>query len=183
MPDALGLSPAVAQAKTTSLVKNGMVTISAADYCEAVNDAFDTIGATGYKATLTKASDGVHLFMDIRKGTQFVGSIVFLSAEGDSGITYRERNSSKTFNKMFLTIFDGDDDYAEYFSYTTRAMALAIDPSLDERGALKIMAYLSSNAEREDDGNFYCVTENNGIIYGFMLSDGNLLLLIDCSKA
>ena len=48
----------MAQAKTTSLVKNDMVTISAADYCEAVNDAFDTIGVTGYKATLTKGGDG-----------------------------------------------------------------------------------------------------------------------------
>ena len=184
MPDNLGLCPTLAQAKTTSLVKNGMVTISAADYCEAVNDAFDTIGVTGYKATLTKGTDSVTLDMDIRKGTQLVGFIEFCLAEEDnSWITYRERNSSKTFNVMALVVFGDGDDGAEYFVYTAIAMALAIDPSLDKWDAQKIISYLVDNAERKDNGDFYYQTKNNGIGYGLLVSDGDFYLFIDCSKA
>ena len=184
MPDNLGLCPTLAQAKTTSLVKNGMVTISAADYCEAVNDAFDTIGVTGYKATLTKGTDSVTLDMDIRKGTQLVGFIEFCLAEEDnSWITYRERNSSKTFNVMALVVFGDGDDGAEYFVYTAIAMALAIDPSLDKWDAQKIISYLVDNAERKDNGDFYYQTKNNGIRYALVVSDGDFYLLIGCSKA
>ena len=184
MPDNLGLCPTLAQAKTTSLVKNGMVTISAADYCEAVNDAFDTIGATGYKATLTKGTDSVTLDMDIRKGTQLVGFIEFCLAEEEedsSWITYRERNSSKTFNGMFLVVFGDGDDGAEYFVYTAIAMALAIDPSLDKWDAQKIISYLVDNAECKDNGDLYYQTKNNGIRYALLVSDGDFYLLIDCS--
>lgn len=160
-----------------------MVTISAADYCDRVNDAFDAIGTTEYKASLTKGTDGTTLDMDIRKGTKLVGYVEFCLSEKDkSWITYRERNSDKTFNDMLLTVFD-DDDSAEYFVYTTIAMAMAIDPSLDKWDAQEIASYLADNAELQNDGKYFSSGKQNGIRYSFMLSDGVFFLLVDCSKA
>lgn len=183
-PDNLGLSPTLAQAKTSSLAKNGMVTISAADYCERVNDAFDAIGTTDYKATLTKGTNGITLDMDIRKGRQLVGYVEFcLDNRDGSWLTYRERSSNKTFNDMLLTIFDDGDNDAEYFVYSAIAMSMAIDPSLDKWDAQIIISRLIDKAELQDDGTFYSGGKNNDIIYGFLMSNGTSCLLIDCSNA
>lgn len=181
----------VAQAKTsglssynsgTSTVENGLFAISASEYADRVNAAFEEIGRPDYKVSLTKSVDGTTLDMDIRYKSKLVGVARFRSAGvDDSYLSYSERNSNKAFDNILTTWFY-DDDIAAYSYYSITAMTMAADSSLDKHDAQGVSIYLAYNVDTIRDGYFGSTDRLNGIRYTLVIdSDGNCFFSIDCS--
>lgn len=187
-----GVAPvSVAQAKTsnlssygssTSIVKNGVFAISASEYTDRVNAAFEALGQPDYKVSLTKGVDGKTLDMDIRYKSELVGFAEFCwSDESNSWIGYGKRDSGKAFDYILAQWFSGDD-MAEYGCYSIMALTMAADPSLDKYDAQTILNYLIDNAESIKDGYLGSSGHQNGIKYGFMITpSGSPAFTIDCS--
>lgn len=188
--DLLASTPALAKSTSSSTysksyVKGNMFTLSASEYADRINDMFKELGQSDYSVSLTKNPDGKSLDMDIRYKSRLVGFAEFCLADvNNSWINYRERDSSKTFNRV-LAIWFEDDDSAEYCFFTSLAMMMAANPSLSKYNATMLMSSLVSDLDLfDEDGKGYAISgQRQGDIWYCLIinSDGSASLAVDCS--
>ena len=177
-------SPSVAWAKTStsksSIVKNGMFTISASDFVDRMDSGFKDINAStgecNLKASGTKSFDDTTFDMDIRRGSKLIGFARFSKDEGDSEVSYMQRNASNSFSRVAINLSDTAD--TSDVVCLTLAAVMAADPTLTLSDAIDVMTECLESVDVFED---YGGTKNNGIIYMLMPTSSGCLFVIDCS--
>ncbi len=180
-------TPNVAWAKggttKTSIVKNGMFTISASDFVDRMDAGFKEIDALtdecDLKASGTKSYDDKTFDMDIKKGSKLVGFARFSKDKGDSEVSYAQRNTgSSSFSRVTISIFDTVE--SSDLAHITLAATMAADPTLTLPDAVEVITDCVESIDVFED---YGGAVKNGITYLLVPTPSGYLFAIDCSNS
>ena len=179
------LAPDTAMAKTsttTSIVKNGMFTISASDYQKRLDDAYYLVYKKGngshYTTIQKEDEDEGTLDVYVKKGSKALCYAEFTTANKDNyWVDYSDRNKSGTFNEVFF-FFGNGNDTEECVAHTSVAAIMASDPSISYSEAYDMAYDLAS--DYSDSGTIGSV-KKNGIEYMLVNFNNRFSLVVDCS--
>ena len=180
--DASGLTPVVAQAKTNTMVKNHTFTSSPLEFQAMLEAALSDLGEledVTYTTAMSKDDDGAAK-LDVKKGSKTLACVEFtIYDKDDYWVSYVDRKEKKSFDTA-IAFFRDCSDRDECIAYTSLALIMVADPSLDIDDALAL-AYDLPDVNLDRDGNGFNSVEKNGIKYSLVVYNGDWLLFVSCA--
>ena len=180
--DTGALMPAIAQAKTSTMVKNHMFTSSPSEFQAMLEAALSDLGEMGdvtYTTAMSKDDDGAAK-LDVNKGSKTLACVEFtIYDKDDYWVSYADRKEKKSFDTA-IAFFRDCSDREECIAYTSLALIMIADPSLDIDDALAL-AYDLPDVNLDRDGNGFNSVEKNGIKYSLVVYNGDWSLFVSCA--
>lgn len=180
--DASVLAPVIAQAKTDTMVKNHMFTSSPSEFQAMLETALSDLGELGdvtYTTAMSEDDDGAAK-LDVNKGSKTLACVEFtIYDKDDYWVSYADRKEKKSFDTA-IAFFRDCSDREECIAYTSLALIMVADPSLDIDDALAL-AYDLPDVDLDRDGNGLNSVEKNGIKYSLVVYNGDWSLFVSCA--
>lgn len=180
--DASVLAPVIAQAKTDTMVKNHMFTSSPSEFQAMLETALSDLGELSdvtYTTAMSKDDDGAAK-LDVNKGSKTLACVEFtIYDKDDYWVSYVDRKEQKSFDTA-IAFFRDCSDREECIAYTSLALIMVADPSLDIDDALAL-AYDLPDVDLDRDGNGLNSVEKNGIKYSLVVYNGDWSLFVSCA--
>lgn len=180
--DASVLAPVIAQAKTDTMVKNHMFTSSPSEFQAMLEAALSDLGEledVTYTTAMSKDDDGAAK-LDVKKGSKTLACVEFtIYDKDDYWVSYVDRKEKKSFDTA-IAFFRDCSDREECIAYTSLALIMIADPSLNIDDALAL-AYDLPDVNLDRDGNGFNSVEKNGIKYSLVVYNGDWSLFVSCA--
>ena len=175
-------TPAIAQAKTNTMVKNHTFTSSPSEFQTMLETALSDLGELGdatYPTAMSEDDDGAAK-LDVNKGSKTLACVEFtIYDKDDYWVSYADRKEKKSFDTA-IAFFRDCSDREECIAYTSLALIMVADPSLDVDDALAL-AYDLPDVDLDRDGNGLNSVEKNGIKYSLVVYNGDWSLFVSCA--
>lgn len=155
------------KADMTSFVGDGKFTISAADYCERLEDAFATVtDSSSIKVGIEKSSDGETTGLKITHGSKTIAYGLFFSDSSTSLAQSMTRSEDAVQN---IVIYFESGTGSTYIAASIISTVEACDPSLSSTEARSV-ATDCLDGQVEKNGITYTMTKSDGWWLGARIS-------------
>lgn len=175
-------TPSIAQAKTSAMVKNHMFTSSPSEFQAMLETALSDLGELSdvtYTTAMSEDDDGAAK-LDVNKGSKTLACVEFtIYDKDDYWVSYVDRKEKKSFDTA-IAFFRDCSDREECIAYTSLALIMIADPSLDIDDALAL-AYDLPDVDLDKNGNGLNSVEKNGVKYSLVVYNGDWSLFVSCA--